>query len=290
MIKLTAILPARNESWIIGMSMRAALMWADDLVVLDHCSTDNTRQILDDIATENPGRVKVLSDDDPIWHEMALRQRLLETARNNGATHLIIIDADEVLTGNLLPVIRSLISTTTSGNCGELPMYCLWRNLQTYRTDRSSPWGRMSASTWFADAPHLHWQARAGGYDFHHRAPMGWNGEVYRPIQPGGGGLMHLQFANWRRLRAKQALYKMVEMTRWPWQEKAVVNARYDPAVDETGLLTMAVPGSWWAPYEHLMQYIDLEQTPWQEAACRKFQQENKPELFMGLNLFGVLS
>ena len=41
-MKLICLMPARNEDWIIGLSARAALMWCDELIVMDHASTDRT--------------------------------------------------------------------------------------------------------------------------------------------------------------------------------------------------------------------------------------------------------
>src|SRR5687768_3759320 len=105
-MRLIATLPAHNEAWVIGASLRAALRWCDAVVVLLHACTDTTPAIVDAIASEHPGRVEIIWDGDAKWSEMTHRQWMLEAARDMGATHLAIVDADEILTGNLIPQIR----------------------------------------------------------------------------------------------------------------------------------------------------------------------------------------
>src|SRR5580704_9704047 len=100
-MNLIAVMPARNEAWVVGCSLRIALLWCDEVIVLDHASTDRTAEIVAEIAEQNPGRVHVISESCADWPEMSHRQRLLETARQQKATHVAIVDADEVLTGNL---------------------------------------------------------------------------------------------------------------------------------------------------------------------------------------------
>ena len=103
------------------------------------------------------------------------------------------------------------------------------------------------------------------------------------------GGVLHLQFVQWRRLRAKQAHYKMTEVIRWPDKLRSAINNCYDPAVDETGLQISPVPVEWLSPYEDLFCYLDLNGDPWQEAECKELNAKWGAEKFAGLNLFGVL-
>ena len=81
---LVGIMPCRNEDWISGLSARAALMWVDKLVLLDHASGDGTRAIMDGLVKEYPGRVSLLVDFNPNWDEMNQRESLLERARQEG--------------------------------------------------------------------------------------------------------------------------------------------------------------------------------------------------------------
>lgn len=283
-MKLVSITPARNESWVLGLSLRALLRWVDAAVVLVHASTDDTLEIASTVAGEYPGRVTVLQEGDRVWREMRDRQRLLEAARRCGGTHIAAIDADEVLTGNLLPSIRGDIETLEPARFLGIPLRNLHRSVNQYRSD-GGIWGRQSGTMLaFRDAPELGWEA-TGGYDHHHRHPHGSRHARRLDVD---GGLMHLQFASWRRLTAKHALYKMIERVRWPEKSVAEIDRLYSMALNETGAQVSPVPAAWWDPYRDILPHLMLDAHPWQEAECTRLRAEHSGETFSGLNLFGV--
>lgn len=307
-MKLIGIMAARNEDWVLGLAARAALMWLDGLVILDHASTDSTPEICVELAEEHPWRVRVIHDSDPVWREMAQRQRMLEAARKLGATHIVYIDADEILTGDLVSLIRGYFTALPANCILEIPWLAMRGGIDKVHT--SGPWAdQQNVSLGFADKPELHWTSETrGGYDFHHRKPMGkvlvpWNPICPNPWVPQRrlSGLMHLQFVSDRRLRAKQALYKMTEVLRWPGREPvAAVNQRYNLAVygrrlpgqgwqeqlDET--VGNARSDEWWEPYEPLMKRFHPCAFPWQETECVRLLNEHGSKKFLGLDLFGL--
>ncbi len=284
-MKLVGIMPCRNESWIIEASVRAAFMWCDDLVILDHASTDETNGILQRLLLEYPGRATLIRIEDPIWSEMQHRQELLDEARARKATHVAIVDADEILTGNLLPNIRNYIEILQPGETLQVGMLAMWRALDYYRVDTSIWSNRYDLTLAFADAPALAWRT-TNGYDHHHREP---HGSFRKRLDPLPGGVMHLQWCSWRRLKAKHARYKMDERLKYPQKPIAEIDRMYSLALDERGLNVQLVPESYWKPYEHLRKYIDLEAEPWQEQQCRDWIAEHGKEKFAGLDLFGVV-
>jgi glycosyltransferase involved in cell wall biosynthesis len=286
-MRLIATMPARNEDWILGLSARAVLRWCDHLVALDHASTDRTPEILAEVARENPDRVTILEDPDPGGKEMAHRQALLETARGLGATHIAITDADEVLSGNLLPVIRSWFDSLPRAAPLQVKMPCMWRAYNRYRKDVSI-WSRAFVTVGFKDRPNLRWQQEADGYDFHHREP--YHAEPVKRVHHESGGLMHLQWVYWRRFLAKHALYKMLETVRWPGRRTpAQIESLYNLAPNESGLHLECAPAAWWAPYSDLLPHLKLDGEPWQEAECRRLMTLYGSETFRGLDLFGVV-
>src|ERR1039458_4570452 len=131
-MKLVATMPMRNEQWCVGVALRALLHWVDEVVVLDHASTDRSGEIVRQIAGENPGRVLILSESNPEWQEMRHRQWMLEEARLRGASHVVMVDADELLTGNLLDSIRGFIGGLPAGSILQLPWVCLARSLDRF--------------------------------------------------------------------------------------------------------------------------------------------------------------
>lgn len=332
-MKIIGLMLARNEDWVIGLSARVALMWCDALVVIVHRSTDRTWNILEDICketdepvapieiqtidavTEQPEKISismvnrrcmVAGDNSSEWEEMRLRQTSLIIARQCSATHLAIIDADEVLTGNALPSIRKHVEQLEDGVVLQAPWLQLRNNLHI-RTEawgitdahdtrglgvmNSGMWAHQNSVIAFKDHPSFHWAAR-DGYDFHQRKPMGLSDlQSHHIFDDRSAGVMHLQFLSRRRLLAKQFLYQLTERLRWPGRDsiETIVN-RYAPTVRESDKATLAAcPESWWAPYSHLMQYLHVDREPWQENECKRILIEN-PGIERGLDDFGLLA
>src|ERR1700679_1920688 len=205
---------ARNEAHEIGLTARAALIWCDELVVLNHASVDKTERIIAELYADYGMRIRNFTLADQKWGEMEHRQEMLEAARFTGGTHFAIIDADEILTGNLLGTIRPMVEQCPAGSVLQLPFYYLRGSLTRFHSN--GVWGNQLWSTVaFADDPRWHW----AGDTFHHRDPMGIPAyDGYQLIEHGQGGVMHLWGVDETRLAAKVRLYKMTE--RVPCREK----------------------------------------------------------------------
>jgi len=233
-MKLVALMPVRNEGWCLGLSLRVALMWCDEVVVFLHACTENSHDIAIRVATAT-NRVTVVGTDRRPWDEMEHRQALLELARikgrpdapdGPGATHIALVDADEVLTANQLPNIRGWIERFNPRQLVqrrlELPLFNLRGGVHQYHLN--GLWGERSTTVAFEDTPRLHW----AGDRYHHREPMGLQLVPYKPITHREGGILHLWGASERRLRAKHALYKMVERLRWPEKSTKEIDDYYN--------------------------------------------------------------
>jgi hypothetical protein len=282
-MNLIGLTICRNSGWCLPATARAALRWCDGLVIHDHASTDDTPAAIAALTDEYPGRIIHLRDHDPTWREAAHRQRTLEAARAAGATHMAIVDDDECLTENLIPLIREQIESLNAGEVLQIPWIMLWRSLDAYRSDDCN-WSRSMVSMAFRDDPgRLRWQTR-DGYDFHHRHPFESTARQVGQLHE--GGMLHFQHANWKRLCWKQVLYRVVEQLRWPHFGNAAIEAKYAGTTDETGLITTPVPAHWWGPERKL---IDIDRTPWQEAVVRDLLSRDDRERFAGLNFLGLI-
>ncbi len=278
-MNLVAVMPVRNEAWVLGASLRVALRWCDSVVVLAHCCTDTSVDIIMDVESEHPNRVLLVDEPDPHWQEMNHRQRLLECARNVKATHVAIVDADEIITANRVSTIRKEIEELKPGVCLNVGLPCVWRDLEHYRVDPGLWSERYDLSLAFADSPGLSWSQ--DGYDHHHRHPKGST-----PVkqQVNGGGVMHLQWANWGRLVAKQVWYQMMEMLKYPEKPLGRFHfIHYGKAMDETWLQLAEIPGEWWGTYSWLKHFVDLKSPGWHLQECRRLVRECGVERFNGV-------
>lgn len=289
-MRLIGLMLTRNSDWIIGASARAALGWCDGLVILAHACTDRTVELAQEIAGEHPGRVMVLVEDSPVWDEMDHRQRTLAAARELGATHVANVDDDEIVTANVETVLREAAAKMAPGDCLTLPWISMWGGLDGYRDD-DSHWSRSQVDVVFADCSGMHYKAACDGYQHHARRPKGNGGQVHRPVPTQAeGGLMHFQFASPRRLKAKQALYQLNELLRWPGRmSREQIRAMYDGTTLAPNLRLSAAPPAWWAGLEHLHEHIQLDAEPWQEVEVRRLVHEYGKSHFDGLNFYGIL-
>jgi hypothetical protein len=297
-MNLVAIMPVRNEDWILGLSARVALMWCDRLVILNHASTDGTDRIIGELAGEFGNRVVSVLNPNTRWDEMADRQWLLGFARANGgdtgATHIALIDADEILTGNLVGSIRQQVQALTLGQMLTLPLYNLRGGLDRYH--ENGVWGQRKVSVAFKDVNTAAWR----GNTFHKREPEGvqWLRSNMRNVRQGEGGVMHLWGALERRLIAKHALYKVNERLYYPGKPVAEIDRMYSWAIKgdteppyqnygtpETWTYS-DVPQAWWKPYDSFRMNANAD--IWQETEVRRLVAEHGRETFAGLDLFGL--
>lgn len=287
-------MPARNEDWILGFSLRALLRWVDGCVVLAHRCTDRTVDILREVQRET-GRVTFIEDSNPTWREMEHRQRLLDQARAMRATHVATVDADEVLAAHLTDYVRKQIDCLPAGSYMGLSWRQAWGSASQYVIDAPSRhgthsvnWAHTSATIAFADAPKLGWKPRpSDGYDHHHREP--YNARVGIMVEPDdNSGLIHFQFADRRRLIAKHAAYKITERIRWPQKPIAEIETLYNLAIYPNTVTTTAIPAEWLDGYGDIIQHLRLGEVPWQEEWCRAMVEQHGPKMFEGLDLFGV--
>jgi len=285
-MKLVGLLPCRNEAWVLGLSLRVALLWCDEVVVLLHACTDASQQIVTQIAAEFPDRVHWMVTSDSRWDEMSHRQDMLDAARAfDNPTHIALIDADEILTGNFLYRVRGWCEQLNGSQRLELPLYNLRGGITRYHANGT--WGNRWTTVAFKDDPRLHW----GGDTFHHREPFGMHLSPWRPVQHAAGGVLHLWGASERRLKAKQALYKITERIRWPHKPVQQINDYYNLSVYDAGRAPAwtfkDVPESWWASYD--IGLLDVDAEPWQEAEARQLVAEHGAQRLDGLDLFGVV-
>jgi hypothetical protein len=278
-VKLIALMVLRNEAWVIGASLRAALRWCDGAaILLDRC-TDATVEIVREIA-QATGKDIIASETDEAehWDEMHHRQRNLEDGRNIGGTHFAIVDADEILTRNNLYDVRGWLLDLKPGEVLDVPMVANWKSLDVY-----SPHTRGIITLGFRDMPGMGWAPRGQEqYHHHNRPPHGLTRRVSRECE---GGVMHLQFAAWDRFIAKHRHYLMSEYLRWQYPATEL-NAKYAWwSQPPHGTDLKPVPAEWWGDYPKAL--IELNGPVWYQREIRRMLREYGAERFRGLELIG---
>lgn len=289
--KVIALTATRNEDWILGLSLRVSLSYCDAVVITDHASTDRTTQIIREAQAEFPDRqVNVRRTEDKEWMEMDVRQEMLDRGRELGGTHFVIVDADEVPTGNLFPRLRELALNPARGCYVSLPMIAAYHAPSVFRRD--GPWGESNRIPWaFCDSAALRWKV-SDPYQLHRRTPYK---AVNLGLAPVGksGGLFHLQFVNKARLESKAVWYKMIETLRYPGKRSpAELNQIYDWTLREDGGTQIYdVPDAWWAPYRERgwLRHFTPDAISWQLPEVRKLVAEHGLEIFSGLDLHGIV-
>jgi hypothetical protein len=282
-VTLIGLMIVRNEDWCLEAAVRSALMWCDYVAVYLHSCTDDSSAIVKRLSEETK-RISWMTSDDPEWNEMAHRQELLEDARTLNPTHFAIIDADEILCATLLPTIREAIEALPEKTALQVPWIILRGSVHRYHSN--GQWGGAWRSIAFKDSPDLHWE----GDRFHHTEPFGLTRGV-RYSDHEQGGMLHLWGVSERRLRAKQALYKMTERLRWPEKMVVTIDQFYSKWKCPAGELWSfeTVPDAWLAGYDVRL----INETPaaiWQEGECNRLYALHGAEAFHGLDLFGLPS
>jgi hypothetical protein len=290
--KVIALTATRNEDWVLGLSLRVSLSYCDAVVITDHGSTDRTAQIIDEARAEFPDRrISVRRALDQEWMEMDIRQEMLDRGRELGGTHFVIVDADEVPTGNLFSGLRELALKPARGSYVSLPMIATYHSAGVFRWD--GPWGDASRIPWaFCDSAALRWKT-SDPYQLHRRTPFkaADDGLVFTGRDL--GGLFHLQFVNKARLQGKAVWYKMSETLRYPGKRSPKdLNQIYDWTLREDAQAQLYdVPASWWAPYAEKgwLRHFIPDADSWQLHEARKLAAEHGLAAFSGLDLHGIV-
>lgn len=283
-MKLIGLMLARNEEWVINASLEAALRWCDGVaLMLDRCEDPDAHALV--LRNSHKPHIVSSAGANSVWNEMDVRQANLEDGRKLGGTHFAIIDADEILTHNRLPLVREEFACLDYGNTLEVPMIAVWNDLQHHRVDDPT-WSNAWLTLGFKDAPYLSWKPAADGYHHHNRPPHGHTGRVKLGHHQ-FGGVFHLQWANQRRLLAKHVLYRMVDHLRWPGRESVEeLNFKYDQSLKPRGRL-IDVPAEWWGNYR--TEDINLHDVPYQEQEIQKMFNVHGMRAFAGLDLKGFV-
>ena len=127
-MKLVAISTVKNERDILEAFVRHTASFVDHHLVLDHGSTDSTREILDALVAEGLP-LTVLDDPSPgAWQARRMNRLMHRAAAEFAPDWVVPLDADEFLVTRRMESIRGLLEKQST------PVLVPW---QTYVPDAS---------------------------------------------------------------------------------------------------------------------------------------------------------
>jgi len=235
-MKVIGLMPVRNESWILRITLEVLSEICDSIIVADQASDDDTREICKDFASV------VLIHNKETGHSNKVRWQLLDAARSfDGNNLLLSIDADEIIPPSLFKEsIARIKSQLVLGQGLEFLWVQLWKSPNYWRDDKSV-WSNNWKTVAFLDD-------RKVDYDRDNVVINDHTSRVPRPANVGacrldGVPLLHLQWAAWERAQLKQAWYRCAELLNGI--NPKAINDKYAITLDDPSARLSRVPSAW---------------------------------------------
>ena len=202
----------------------------DEWVFYDDTSTDGTPDIL---RSKLNAKVTILNDHLPSFNETHYRSRMLEYSREAGADFILALDADELLSANLVEHFDTVLQHNSQYN---IKYY--WYNLvEGLGYIRQDPMYLNNYKAFIM--PVKHTQTYKGHHMMIHTprtAPIN-----LPTIQIKDFGFIHLQAINRKFYALKQLRYKHYEYHNLG-QSIEILNEKYDPVVNNLDFMKIAIP------------------------------------------------
>lgn len=244
---MIALLPVRNEAWVLPHSLACFSAFCDIVIVSDQGSTDGSRDIY-------PRFPKVVGIDRAPSTDRAMaasrRWQLLDAARNYEGNNLLFsIDADEFIAA---PMVQSWLTHPSTplapGTFFRCGYYQLWnwafdsaQGRASYRDD-DSPYQPQLKLMAFVDDRRVDFTRSPADAQLHEpRVPEGPDARVVdAPDLP----VLHLQWLLPHYNQIKQAWYRCRELV--DGRQSAVeLNEFYSITLPGPGVKTSPVPPGW---------------------------------------------
>ena len=278
-MKIIALLPVKNEAWVIEHTLASLSGFCDVILVNDQRSTDRTREV----AAGFPKVVWIDSAASKICEEA--RWQLWDVARDYEGTNLLwCTDADELVSPPLVRAFLDQHQPRLSGGTVVDCLYChFWNSPARYRTGLGG-----------AYAPHFKPVAivddRRANYDRSRALPLH---EERVPIVAGAPRLradsvpvLHLQWLLPNRSQMRQAWYRCRELMQGE-RTAADINETYSRTLPEYYVPIAPVPPGWLDGVTLPDIAVDAE-PPWQENEILAWFDERGVASFEPLEIWHV--
>jgi hypothetical protein len=279
-VKVIALLPVKNEAWILEHTLACLSGFCDVVLVNDQRSEDRSREI----GRQFPKVVWIESSESQICEQA--RWQLWDAARQYDGTNLLwCTDADELvsprLAGQFLKRQTARLTAGTVIDC----LYChFWNGPTRYRTGLGSytPYWKGVAIV----------DDRRVNYDRSRALPLHEERVPIAPDSPrlraDGVPVLHLQWLLPNRSQIRQAWYRCRE---WMHGERsaAAINQFYSITLPTWYVQTAPIPDDWLDGVTLPGTAIDAEPS-WQAADIAGWFNERGVEFFEPLEIWHVSS
>jgi glycosyl transferase family 2 len=275
-MKTIALLPVKNEAWVLEHTLRCLSAFCDVILVNDQQSTDSSR----DIGRRFPKVVWIDSPESNICEQA--RWQLWDVARQYDGDNLLwCTDADELVSPT---VMQSLVGDDTLRRGVVVDaLYChFWNSPDKYRAGLGA-----YAPYW---KPVAIVDDRRVDYDRSRALPLH---EERVPIAAGAARVragvlpvLHLQWLLPNRSQMRQAWYRCRE---WLQRERraADINQSYSSTLPRWHVPTAPIPAEWLGGVTLPGTEVDGEPT-WQQAEIFEWFDTRGIELFEPLEIWHV--
>jgi len=277
-VKIIALLPVRNEAWVLPHSLACLSGFCDVVIVNDQDSEDESREI----CRRFP-KVVLLASPERLVCEQA-RWQLLDAARDyDGCNLLWCTDADELMSPVLAKrFVDACRDDLKPGTVVECLYYHLWHRADRYRTI-GYPYAPYWKELGLRDDRHMDF-GRTRRLPLHEpRVPLdGATGRLQAPDLP----VLHLQWLLAERNQMKQAWYRCRELLDES-KTAAAINEFYSRTLPDPGVRTEEIPAAW----VEGVTFPDLavDRLPsWQERDILGWFETHTPAFFEPLEIWHI--
>ena len=277
-MKVIALVPVRNEAWVLRHTLAALSAFCDVILVNDQNSDDRSVAL----CAEFPKAV-VLDTIDAARLPQRARWRLLDAARDyDGHNLLWCTDADELPVPSAAREFVGRGGDLARGTVIDARVYNAWHSMTRYRSDWSLYGPKMRPLAFVDD--------RITDYPRDPNRPP-----LHEPRVPGEGTnptiqvelpVIHLQWAIWNRNQMKQAWYRCIE-----WMDgrrsAADINDQYSITLPKLGIATTPVPAEWLAEMTLPPESSDDEPS-WHEPEILRWFDERGAAFFEPLEIWHI--
>ena len=269
-IKIICLTPVKNEDWILERFLKATSMWADLIIIADQGSTDKTKQIAGSFS-----KVILIENKSTEYNESERQKMLIDEARKiKGQKILVALDADEFLSAN--SINNKEWNTIKELEPGTVIKFD-WINVLP---NRNIYWkGPYKMPFAFIDDNSNH-----EGKAIHSpRIPIKSNSPEYfaKDIK-----ILHLQYADWDRMRSKHRWYQSWEHIKNPKRSIISIFRQYNHMYSIKKNNFMEIKDEWFKLYD--ISEIDIKNFKKQDYYYWDIEMLNFFEKY-GLNFFSKI-